>query len=241
MRVENLFEQAELTTDSVCLYIGRDGKKKQENTRVLKEHKMKIVINEIYTLHIMCTPQYLTEAVLGRLCTEGISDNIEDIESVYICKDGSLANVKMADPEWNMPISREMQPVSPSKWKEEWVFRLADILAEGMPLHKETWGTHSCFLAKEGEVLFSCEDIGRHNAIDKVVGYALLKGINLKECMLYSSGRMPSDMEEKVIRAGIPIAICKAVPTAEAVELAGKYRLTLICAARPDRIRVYHA
>ena len=54
--------------------------------------------------------------------------------------------------------------------------------------------------------------------------------------MLYSSGRMPSDMAEKVIRAGIPIAVCKAVPTAEAVELAKKYRLTLICAARPDRI-----
>ena len=239
MRVENQYEQGILAADQKSLYIGRDGKKRQENTRILKEHRMRIVVNEKYTLHTMCTPQYLAEAVLGRLRTEGIIQNTEEIESIRICKDGSVANVSLANHEWDKDVYKEMCPVSFVTWKEEWIFHLADILADGMPLHKETWGTHSCFLAKDGEVLFACEDIGRHNAIDKVVGYALMNGIHLQECMLYSSGRMPSDMVEKVIRAGIPTVICKAVPTVEAVEMAKKYQLTLICAARPDRIRVY--
>lgn len=241
MKVENQYEQGELTEVQECLYIGRDGKKMQENTRILKEHRIRIVVNDKYTLHTMCTPQYLAEAVLGRLRTEGIVDNTEEIESIRICKDGSKAIVKLSDSQWNIERKKEIVPITPANWKEEWVFRLADILAEEMPLHKETWGTHSCFLAKKGEVLFACEDIGRHNAIDKVIGHAMLKHISLTECILYSSGRMPSDMAEKVIRAGIPVAVCKAVPTVEAVKLAEKYGLTLICAARPDRFRVYHA
>ena len=239
MQVMNQYEQGPLTEKSECLYISREGKRYQENTRILREQKIDIIINEKLILHTMCTPQYLTEAVLGRLRTEGIIEKVDEIEKIHIGNDGKIATITMKNDAWNEKQCKKLSPVSPVKWKEEWIFHLEDILAEGMPLHNETWGTHSCFLAKEGKVIFACEDIGRHNAIDKVVGYALLHEIDLKKCMLYSSGRMPSDMAEKVIRAGIPIAVCKAVPTAEAVELAKKYRLTLICAARPDRIRAY--
>ena len=54
-----------------------------------------------------------------------------------------------------------------------------------MPLHEKTWGAHSCFLALGEQLLFSCEDIGRHNAIDKAVGYALKNGLSLEYCILY--------------------------------------------------------
>ena len=58
--------------------------------------------------------------------------------------------------------------------------------------------------------LFSCEDIGRHNALDKVIGYALRHQIDLTECMVYSSGRIPTDMAMKAIYAGIPVLSSKA-------------------------------
>ena len=75
--------------------------------------------------------------------------------------------------------------------------------------------------------------------MDKAVGYALLNGIPLSECMVFTSGRVPVDMVEKVIAAGIPVLVSKSVPTAESVELAKKYNLTLICKAWPDRCEVY--
>ena len=81
--------------------------------------------------------------------------------------------------------------------------------------------------------------IGRHNALDKVIGYALRHQIDLKECMVYSSGRIPTDMAMKAIYAGIPVLSSKASPTTEAIELAKTYRLTLICAARRDRMKVF--
>ena len=112
-------------------------------------------------------------------------------------------------------------------------------------LHKETGSTHSAFLLtrnqeNEWDIRFEAEDIGRHNAIDKVVGYALLNGIPLTEAALFTSGRVPVDVAVKVIRAGIPILISKEKPTAEAVALAGQYNLTLICKARKDSFEIYH-
>ena len=134
---------------------------------------------------------------------------------------------------------KAMKKIEKINWNEEWIFAMADKMADGMPLHSETWGTHSCFLSKEGEILFGCEDIGRHNALDKVIGYALRNRIALEKCLVYSSGRVPVDMLEKVIKSGIPVLASKAVPTKEAIELAKEYGLTLICSARRDRMRVY--
>ena len=64
-----------------------------------------------------------------------------------------------------------------------------------------------------GHILCMREDIGRHNAFDKVVGWAILHGVDLAKRMLYSSGRVPSDMASKAIRARIPILVSKSVAT----------------------------
>lgn len=133
----------------------------------------------------------------------------------------------------------EIYPVTPIFWKTSWIFDLADRFSKGMPLHSQTWATHSCFLASEGKLLFQCEDIGRHNALDKVIGHALRHHIDLTKCIVYSSGRIPTDMAVKAIRAGIPILASKAAPSAEAVRLAQEYQLTLICAARRDRMKQF--
>lgn len=130
-------------------------------------------------------------------------------------------------------------PVVPIPWKQSWIFDLADHFQKGMPLHSQTFATHSCFLSCDGRLLFQCEDIGRHNALDKVIGYALRHQIDLSKCIVYSSGRIPTDMVMKAIRAGIPLLSSKASPSAEAVELAKEYQLTLICAARRDRMKQF--
>ena len=134
---------------------------------------------------------------------------------------------------------KEVKPVAPIPWKASQIFDLADRFHAGMPLHGQTFATHSCLLAKDGALLFQCEDIGRHNALDKAIGYALRHKIPLTECMAYSSGRIPTDMAMKAIRAKIPILSSKASPTAEAIELAKEYGLTLVCAARRDRMKLF--
>lgn len=107
-------------------------------------------------------------------------------------------------------------------------------------MHRQTGGTHSCYLGVRDKYVCSMEDIGRHNALDKCIGYALLEQLELSECILFTTGRIPTDMVQKVIAAGIPVLASKAVPTDQAIELAKKYHLNLICRAWPDRMEIYH-
>lgn len=119
------------------------------------------------------------------------------------------------------------------------VFFLADAFQKDSKLHRETSGTHSCYVCVEGKIVFSAEDIGRHNAMDKAIGYIYMNGMNPLETMLFTTGRVPLDMVQKAINAKIGVLVSKSVPTAQAVELAKKHGLILICKAWPDSFVVY--
>lgn len=262
MYINEQYQELELIENEKHYYIGRDGQEYEEEEPVLAEHLMDIFINERLTMKVICSPQHLAELVLGRLFTEQMISSVEDIDSIYICEHGRRAKVLLNQREdveaktdyvettptcctgnhvLNDYFVRkgEVLPVEEIPWKRSWIFELADVFRAGMPLHNQTFATHSCFLSQNGKLLFQCEDIGRHNALDKVIGYALRNQIDLKTCVVYSSGRVPTDMVMKVIRAGIPVFASKAAPTREAIWLAEAYHLTLVCAARSDRMKQY--
>lgn len=232
MNIQNSFFAPPLTGPLPHTCLRRNGEPEVCAEPVLTEHKAFVTVNGANTLELTCLPQYLPELVLGQLLSQGYIRTKDDVQALCIDRDGQVSVTLHENP---VPL----RPVTPIPWKTEWVFALADRFAEGMPIHGATFATHSCFLAKGGELLFGCEDIGRHNALDKAIGFALLSGIDLTGCLLYSSGRMPTDMVTKAIRAGIPVLVSKGSPTMGAVALAQQYGLTLICAARQDRMKQF--
>lgn len=226
---------------------------------VVCEHFMDLVVNERLAAKLVCTPSNLTELVIGRLVTEGMIAGIEDVESVYVCESGNTAKVFLSkDIVFNYSMENEptcctgnqillknaqagdFKRLSKAEWKPEWIFGLANEFAGGSKIHKATKGTHGCYLSVKGEVVFACEDIGRHNALDKAVGFAAIKGYNPAECILFTTGRVPTDMVKKAVAAKIPVLVSKAVPTDAAVEMAKAYNLTLICRAWPDRYEIFN-
>lgn len=129
---------------------------------------------------------------------------------------------------------------SPVKsWTPEDIFLCAAHFAEDSTLHRKTRSTHSAFLVKNGQILYEAEDIGRHNAIDKVIGMALIGGTELSEAILFTTGRMPLDIVRKVIRAKIPVLVSKEVPTAEGCALAEEYGVTLIGKVRSESYIIF--
>ena len=244
--------------NSTVIY--RDGSRSEQEEVLLTEHELNITVNEKPVIKLVCTKEYLQELIIGRLFTEGFIDKTEDVDKIYLCRYETEAAVllnKEIDLEEkyredktcctgnriysgikDTPVQHKLN--SP-EWKPEWIFRLSERFAGDTYLHEMTRSTHSCMLARGDEVLFSCEDIGRHNAIDKAVGYGLKKGIPLSQCILYTSGRVPVDMAEKSIRAEVPVLVSKSVPTAEAVRLAEEYGLVIIGKARTDSMRLYTA
>ena len=234
--------------DSGVSYIIRpDGTKERINVSLVKEHTLSIYINGEKKYSIVCSNDKLEELVIGRLLTEGLIHYQKDISEIKLGPSGEEAFVTLSVKPLTIEQSAESEPlkgrpgrVEMTDWTYDTIFELAKFFSKGMPVHSVTRGTHSCMLARGSEVIFSCEDIGRHNTVDKAAGYALKNDINLSECILFISGRVPTDMMMKVIRTGIPVLVSKSVPTSEAVCLADKYGVTLIVKAYPDQLEICH-
>lgn len=225
------------------------------------EHTLDVVVNGRRALQLVCTATSLRELVVGRLYSEGIIAAVGDIEALRFDESLSTVRVSLRKAVPLTAKATEVVPtavtgtrvfvetpeqesdsrkVTPIPWKAEDIFSLARVFSSDSPMHRTTCGVHSCYLAQGAEVLCRCEDLGRHNAFDKAVGYGLLHGIDLKRCTVFSSGRLPIDMLKKAVRVGIPLVVSKSVTTDRAVRLARESDLTLICSAWPDSLRVYH-
>ena len=120
--------------------------------------------------------------------------------------------------------------------------RLVEIVRTfqaSMDLWKDTGGVHACALADAGKLLVVAEDIGRHNAFDKVVGRALLDGLDTSDKFMLTTGRLSAEMISKAVAARVPIVVGRGAVTALAIELARKFALTLVGFARAGRFNVY--
>ena len=258
MTINNCFRDSGMSVYECGTEYFREGRRANAEFRLAIEHEMSVYVNDTLAMRLVCSPELLPELVLGRLFTDGFIKSAGDVDYLYICPQGTRASVTLPHAASVVPAVAKTptcctgnqvfgsagetappEPVQPMAWREEWVYDLAQRFEEGMPTYAETRGTHSCFLAGRGRLLYSCEDIGRHNALDKLIGCALRDGVDLTQTMVYSSGRIPTDMAEKVIRAGIPVLISKTVPTDRAVQLARSCRLTLICTAQTRHMVVY--
>lgn len=211
------------------------------------EHAAAILVNEQPAFRVVCTPELLPQLALGRLLTEGWINSADEVERVAVCAQGlkisvqlrhPLAAVEQAGQEVpscctdNLTLASPVRlpPLAPVPQREipaAWVDALADAMGQGLPLYRATHAVHSCLLLRAGRILYRCEDLGRHNALDKAVGCALTEGVPLAECVLFTSGRVPVDMVRKAIRAGVPALVSKSMPTVQSLELAEEYGLKL--------------
>ncbi len=118
--------------------------------------------------------------------------------------------------------------------------RLPGQITRQQAAYRKAGGVHAAavFDAK-GQVIVVCEDIGRHNAMDKAAGYCLLRGISLRDKMLVCTGRASYDMVSKGVRLGVPIIASISSPTSLAVELAEALNCTLLGYLRGKTLSVY--
>ena len=224
------------------------------------EHLMEVSINGAAAMRLVCTNEHLAELVIGRLLSEGIAETSGDIRQIYICKRGDAAQVVLNRiPQGTDPVCVEtigtcctgnkvmtnaflrgvpLPRLERIQWRPEWVTRAFREMETAVPLFELTHGVHSCGLIHRGGLRFCCEDIGRHNAVDKVIGCAVREGLELRECILLSSGRIAADMAEKAARAGIPVFATTKSVTDAALRLASECGMTLVAYVREDRLTV---
>jgi FdhD protein len=119
--------------------------------------------------------------------------------------------------------------------RTSWLYRLTHAINTTPSLYLEAGAIHGCVLAREDRPLVYMEDVGRHNAVDKIAGWMFRHGETGSDKIFYTTGRLTSEMVIKTVRMGIPILVSRSGFTAWGVELARQCGLTLIGRARGKR------
>jgi FdhD protein len=192
--------------------------------RVVTELDLSIFINGRHFATAMITPMMEKEFIIGHLFGQGIIENTSDIESITV-KD-NIAEVTLPKIEDRANLSPEIH--SDFKVSREDIFNGVNAILKSK-VYAETGATHSAGLFRRGaEPICIAEDIGRHNALDKVIGYGLVNKIDFSNTFATSTGRMVSDMVSKICRASIPIVATKTAVTKLGVEIGERCGLTII-------------
>ncbi len=208
---------------------------------------------------LTCSPGHLEELAAGFLVTSGIISAPEELSglrydeatqtillqlSAGILPDDRLfirrrpvggATGTLLFAEGRQPVT----PIVPVAVSKDKIVSLMEEFTRSSEVFSSTGGVHSAALSDGQSVLVMREDIGRHNAIDKVIGNLFLKQVHLDDKILLTSGRISSEIVLKVFYAGIPMIISKSAPTVSAADLSEKYGITLVGFARGGNFNVY--
>lgn len=144
------------------------------------------------------------------------------------CAQGTVFGDIMEDFD-NIELARE------ARLRTSWIYALSKKINLSPSLYLKAGAIHGCVLCQEDRPLVYMEDVGRHNAVDKIAGYMFLNGIRPEDKLFYTTGRLTSEMVIKTVKMGIPVLISRSGFTAWGVELARKANLTLVGRAKGKR------
>jgi len=233
----------------------RENSFEETDDLIAVEKKVRISVNGRHVVSLYCSPLMLREFVAGVIhnerlisggwCSERISIEYGDEINVDVPADGVVSqgektitsgcaggiSMDSGMPERNISDNASFSPGTISR-----IFREFQKKSEAYRL---TGGVHSAALTDGEKILAFAEDIGRHNAVDKVIGYFLLEHLPFEGRIMLASGRLSSEIVSKCARNGIPVIVSRAAPTSLAVSIAEAAGLTLIGFMRGDRMNVY--
>lgn len=220
---------------------------------VVEELPLSIFINGRYFVTAMLSPRMVREFVIGYLFSEKVIEDIKEIESLQI--EENIAKVIISNPLKVLSVkkliisgcgggSSFLDELKLPKISSNLKIDAGDIFGGlksllNSDLHRVTGGVHIVGLFRKKAVICISEDIGRHNALDKVIGCGLIKNIDFKENFVVCTGRISFDMALKCSVASIPIIVSRGATTSLAIEIAEKTGLTTIGFARGRRMNIY--
>lgn len=230
------------------------------NDIIAEEKPVTIYLNGEEVVTLLCTPEYIQDLAVGFLTAEGllpkdvgVMTNL-DIDKGIVWVESSKAS-KLA----KFNFAKRMITTGCGKGTSMYHYHGQHILVTSQleiniellfaglksmhsrsVLYQATGGVHSsALMSKTGEVIVFREDVGRHNAADKILGYCLNNNIALDDKVFLTSGRISSEIVGKVAQMGIPILVSRAAPTSLAIELAMEFGLTVVGFIRGKRANIY--
>ena len=229
---------------------------------VAVELPIRLVLNTSQLVTLLCTPTELEELAIGFLLSEGLLRDKTAIRRLEIDEKDLSVRIELSDlpSDWeklfekrtissgcgkgisftsNMRTAAGPIRVHGAMTTLDGIRKLLNDFRTISKLYLETGGVHSAALSDGNTLLFFSEDIGRHNAVDKLIGKAFLRSVPIESTILITSGRVTSEIVAKTGRCRIPLLISRAAPSCMAISLAEDLGITLVGFARGDRMNIY--
>ena len=238
-------------------------KGKKVTDSVVVEVPLTVVLNGKEVITMLCTPDKMDYLALGFLKSEGLISTKADIKQLKVDEEEGRVEVETDTATSSLIEELHGQRTITSGCGKGTIFynvidslqcskietdlkvevnnalQLVKDLQQRAELFQETGGSHSSALCTPEEIVIFNEDIGRHNAVDKIVGEVIMEEIEWEDKLVVTSGRVSSEILLKVAKLGISILISRAAPTSLTVRIADELGITLICFARGKRMNVY--
>ena len=227
---------------------------------VIKEQLICIFVNGKELATFMCSPQDPEELALGFLRSEGFIDSIADVDLITTSRHQTCVDVWLKqNKRFEAPkrriitsgcgggvtfddLSQKVAPLdSEVVFQPDQIFAMMRQLNQAATLYRQVRGVHTSALSDGQRLLTVAEDVGRHNTIDRLWGQAMQQGIETRDRLIITTGRVSSEMLNKAAKMGAPVVASRTSPTSLSVELARAWNITLLGYVRPPRMRVYTA
>jgi FdhD protein len=237
------------------------GEKKSAQMPVSEEVPLTIEVNARELATLLCSPEHLKNLVTGFLFTNGLIQNLSQQKSLTIDTERWKAGVKIEGDGFAddlvfkriytsgcgkgvifhnpLDLINRVKIVSDFNVKNEIIREFMKTFQKQSQEHQLTHGIHSAALASRDKILISRDDIGRHNAIDKVIGEALYTNVGFMDTILLTSGRISSEILSKALRCRMPVLAAIGAPTNQTVKLARQVGLTIVGLVRGAKMFVY--
>jgi FdhD protein len=226
----------------------------EEKDYIAVEKKLKVTINGKEIISIYCTPLMIEELIIGLFLTEGILSNKISLKRIKIAygeeikvdipvdrnklTEGLVTSRCLCGATFNK--KRNFKKVKDNFYiTVEALETIFNEFQQKSELFRLTGCFHSAAISDGKRILAFAEDIGRHNAVDKVIGYSILHDIPFRAKLMFVSCRLSSEIVSKCLRWKIPIVASRSAPTDLAVEISETSGITLIGFVRGDRLNVY--
>ena len=228
---------------------------------VTDEVPLTIYLGDRELVTLLCSPASLKELAVGFLYSAGVVSSADDIENIVIDKSRWAASVSLKDKDapaelifkrlyssgcgkgvlfYNaLDLMHRKVLASDATISADKISELMRSFERKSESFKKTGGVHSAAFSDGKSILIFNDDIGRHNALDKIIGEALMKKLNMQDLIVLTSGRISIDVMFKVQKIGAPFVISRSAPTDQAVKLASASNITLVGFARGRRMNVY--
>lgn len=240
----------------------RGGLFEETTDQVASEIGFTLNVNNKQVVTLLCTPEELDAMAVGFLLSEGILKDSKSLLDVQVDEKTFTVSATLADIPDDIDATfhkktitsgcgrgitftdvSNLKNIEPNRSflriSAEEIQTLLKEFRSISELFMKTGGVHSAALADGQGIHLFAEDIGRHNAVDKLIGKAFLAGIPVEDKILISSGRISGEISTKVIRNRIPVIISRTAPTCMAITYAEDHGITLIGFARANRMNIY--